>query len=232
MSEKEYGIDRAVGVKRLFSTVFGKDFAANAERSFNHSFGEDVDDITELYKPETGSNTKKPKNYSSTSTRQFQSHLSPDIIKSHTVSFYDDPRDKILSDLDENEDYATAMDCCDKCQLMTGTIEGLRALMSDEGYAHYTCDESKLQSAASSCPFCKLIWIIVAQCKVCGELSILRDGTIRVRGLATGDVAVDGNPFGLGARLDSLKLEIPMNPEMGSNQDSHHHELSLVAFQG
>jgi len=161
MSES-HSIDRVAGVKRFFSTYLGKDFADNAERSLIDSFEEDFADIAEFFGPKTRSNTKKQKSFSSTSTRHFQSRLSPVITKSHTVSFYDDPRDKIPSDLNNNEDLATAMDCCDRCQLMTGTTEGLRALVSDEGYEHYTCDEAKRQSAASGCPFCGLIWRIIA----------------------------------------------------------------------
>lgn len=223
---EDYSIDRVAGVKRFLSTFFGKDFADRAERSMIDLVGED------FAGPETRSNMKKQKTSSSTSTRHFQSRLSPAITKSHTVSFYDDPRDKIPSDLVDNEDWATAMDCCNRCQLMTGTIEGLRALVSDEGYEHYTCDEAKRQSSASGCPFCELIWRIIVQCKLCSERSISRDGIIRVRGITTGDVAVDGNPFRSGARLKDLNLEIPMDPELNSNQDSHHHKLGLVAFQG
>ncbi|KAF4627069.1 hypothetical protein G7Y89_g11087 [Cudoniella acicularis] len=226
-----YDPDRVAGVKRFFSTFLGKNFADEAEQSFNRLLEEDFVSNAEFFGPETRSNTKKQKISSSTSTRHFQSRLSPVITKSYTVSFYDDPRDEILSDLNVNEDRTTAMDCCDRCQLMTGTIEGLQALVSDEGYEHYTCDEAKQQSANGGCPLCSLIWRIIAQCKLCGESSILRDGIIRVHGLTTGDVAGDGNPFRSGARLKSLNLKIPMAPELDSNQDSHNHELGLVAFQ-
>jgi len=106
------------------------------------------------------------------------------------------------------------------------------SLVSDEGYEHYTWDEAKRQSAASHCPFCELILQIIEECKICGESRILRDSIIRVCGLTIGDVEVDGNPFRSGARLESLKLEIPMEPELNSNQESHHHTLGLVAFDG
>jgi hypothetical protein len=231
MSES-YSIGRVAGAKRFLSTFLGKDFTDNAERSLIDSLGEDFTDITEFFGPETRNSTKKQKKSSSASTRHFQSRLSPVITKSHTVSFYDDPRDKIPSDLNYNDGWATAIDCCDRCQFMTGTIEGLRALMSNEGYEHYTCDEAKRQSAASGCPLCKLIWGIIAQCESCSESNISSNGIIRVRGSTTGDVAVDGNPFRSGARLKALKLEIPRDPELNSNQDSHHHELDLIAFQG
>jgi hypothetical protein len=116
MSES-YSIDRVAGAKRFLSTFLGKDFTDNAERSLIHSFGEDFADITEFFGPETRNSTKKQKKSSSASTRHFQSCLSPVITKSHTVSFYDDPRDKVPSDLNYNDDWATAIDCCDRCQL-------------------------------------------------------------------------------------------------------------------
>ncbi|KAI0551728.1 heterokaryon incompatibility protein-domain-containing protein [Xylaria curta] len=46
--------------------------------------------------------------------------------------------------------------CCIKCQEMTGTLEGLRALVGD-GYEHYNYYQIK-QSARMGCQLCQLIW--------------------------------------------------------------------------
>ncbi|KAI1748972.1 heterokaryon incompatibility protein-domain-containing protein [Xylaria castorea] len=46
--------------------------------------------------------------------------------------------------------------CCLKCQGMTGTLEGLRALVGD-GYEHYSYYQIQ-QSADMGCQLCELIW--------------------------------------------------------------------------
>src|ERR1700722_8315483 len=210
-------LDLLADVKRWFSYYFGEDFANRAESAVLKG----------------GSIAKKRERHdSSASIRRFHSHLSPIITRSHIVSFYDDPRDKIPSDLRDREGSAQAEHCCERCQLMTGTVEGLRALMSAEGHEHYTCDEVRQQSAANGCPFCDLVRWIMGQCKTCSQ-SAMGEGIIRVRGLAEGDDAADGIPFRPSRRLEALKVEIPMDPDRNSSHDSHHgHELGLLAYQG
>ncbi len=70
------------------------------------------------------------------------------------------------------------MECCDKCQLMTDTTEGLRALVSDEDYKHYTCDDAQRQSSFTGYPLYRLIRRIVPQCKISSKDSHARDGVI------------------------------------------------------
>lgn len=84
MSADSCSKDVRAGAKWFTSTFLGKDFADDSESS--------------VFK--TSGNTKRRKPSSSTSTPL----LSPIITKHHTVSFYDDPRDKIPSDLSDNED--------------------------------------------------------------------------------------------------------------------------------
>ncbi|RFU31821.1 hypothetical protein B7463_g4527, partial [Scytalidium lignicola] len=47
--------------------------------------------------------------------------------------------------------------CCEKCNSMTGTAEGLAALLSDDGYKHLNWYNIQ-QTAALGCPLCKNIW--------------------------------------------------------------------------
>jgi len=146
------------------------------------------------------------------------------------VSFYDDPRDKIPSDLGDQDDSTGAEHCCDRCQLMTGTVEGLRTLVSAEGDEHYTCNEAGQQLATNGCPFCELIGRVMAQSKTCHK-SARREGVIRVRGVAEEGIAMDGHPFRPGSRLEALRLEIPTDPERNSSHDSHHdHELGVLTL--
>lgn len=206
-------LDRVAGIKRLLNRLFGKDFADRAESSIMDA-------------------KKRKLHEGSTGPRQIHARLSPIITGSHTVSFYNDARDKIPSDLGDQDDSTGAEHCCDRCQLMTGTVEGLHALVSAEGYEHYTCDEARQQSATSGCAFCELIRRVIAQCKDCSE-SAKREGVIRVRGMAEEDGAMDRHPFRQGSRLEALRLEVPMDPERNSGYDSHHdHELGVLAFQG
>ena len=196
--------DRMPEIKRFFSNFFGEDFANRAESVVVKG----------------GSIAKKRKLHdSSTRTKPFHSRLSPIITKSHTVSFYDDPRDKIPLDLIYQEDSVGAEHCCGRCQLMTGTVKGLRALMSAEGKVHYTCDEIKQQSAGSGCPFCEQVRRIIVSCGTCAQ-SAIGEGIIRVRAIAEEDDAADEHPFRPGPRLEALQLEIPLDPERSCGHDS------------
>ncbi|KAL9118761.1 MAG: hypothetical protein Q9187_004690 [Circinaria calcarea] len=47
--------------------------------------------------------------------------------------------------------------CCAKCESMTGTPEGLGALLSDGGYKHFNWYEIQ-ETAAAGCALCRVIW--------------------------------------------------------------------------
>ena len=47
--------------------------------------------------------------------------------------------------------------CCLKCKAMTGTPEGLSALLSDGGYKHFKLVRNP-KTAALGCALCKVIW--------------------------------------------------------------------------
>ena len=47
--------------------------------------------------------------------------------------------------------------CCAKCESMTGTPEGLGALLSDGGYKHFNWYEIQ-ETAAGGCAICRAIW--------------------------------------------------------------------------
>lgn len=209
--------DHLVGVKRWFSRYFGESFANQAESVVTNG----------------GSVAKsRIRHDGSTSTRQSPSRLLPNITESHTESFYDDPRDKIGSDLRRKEYSFEAEHCCNRCQLMTGTVEGLRTLVSPEGYEHYTCGQIRQQSNVSGCPFCELVVRIMDQCALCGQ-SAMKEGVIRVWGIAESGSVADGQPFRPNSRLETLKLDIPMDPKRASGCDSHHHhDLGVLAYQG
>ena len=215
LSDRQRG--HLVRTKQWFSHYFGKDFADEAESAIMKG----------------GSIAKKPIIHdASTSTWSFHSHLSPIVTRSCTKSFYDDPRDKIRSDLRDKEYSFRAEHCCYRCQFMTGTVEGLRALVSPEGYEHYTCDQVRQQSDVSGCPFCELVRGIMSKCATCSQ-SAIEAGVIRVRGVAEDDDVADGHLFRQNPRLEALKLEIPMDPKRTSGHDPHHdHELSVLAYQG
>ena len=132
----------------------------------------------------------------------------------------------------DEDGFTGAEHCCDRCQLMTGTVEGLQALVSPTGYENYTCEQVRQQSDISGCHFCELVRREMAQCSTCAK-SAMEEGIIRLRATAEEDNAVDGNPFRPSPRLAALKLEIPLDPKRASGSDSHHgHELSVVTYQG
>ena len=133
---------------------------------------------------------KRKLHNSCTDTRHFQPRLSPIITRSHIESFYDDPRDKRPSDLSDQEDSVRSEHCCGRCQLMTGTVEGLCTLMSAKGNEHYTCNKVRQQSAASGCPFCELVRRIMVHCETCSQ-SAMGEGIIRVREMTKEDDAAD-----------------------------------------
>jgi hypothetical protein len=54
-----------------------------------------------------------------------------------------------------NEGQRQEGECCSTCKSMTGTLLGLEALVSTEGYIHHTRKEMK--ESAKSCPLCQLI---------------------------------------------------------------------------
>ncbi|KAJ8113101.1 hypothetical protein ONZ43_g5230 [Nemania bipapillata] len=164
----------------------------------------------------TGAKRRKPEG-NCNSSGEFHSRISPVITGSHARSFYHDPRDKIPSDLRDQDGFVGAEHCCDRCQLMTGTLEGLRSLVSPAGYQHFTCDQLRKEADASGCPFCELA---------------MRNGVIRIRSISEEDNAADGHPFRRSPRLRGLKASIPLDPLRNSNGNTlHHHELGVLAFQ-
>jgi hypothetical protein len=51
----------------------------------------------------------------------------------------------------------TDLECCEKCQKMTGTLKGLQALLHEDGYGHSDRQEleiSKAQGCLLVCVFC------------------------------------------------------------------------------
>ncbi|KAK0642882.1 heterokaryon incompatibility protein-domain-containing protein [Cercophora newfieldiana] len=51
---------------------------------------------------------------------------------------------------------AGRFECCDMCKAMTGTPEGLYALLSESGYEHFNWYE--IQNSLSNCALCASIW--------------------------------------------------------------------------
>jgi hypothetical protein len=47
----------------------------------------------------------------------------------------------------------TDLECCEKCQKITGTLEGLQALLYEDGYEHSNRRELEV-SKAQGCPLC------------------------------------------------------------------------------
>jgi hypothetical protein len=47
----------------------------------------------------------------------------------------------------------TDLECCEKCQKITGTLEGLQALLHEDGYEHINRQELEV-SKAQGCPLC------------------------------------------------------------------------------
>ena len=132
----------------------------------------------------------------------------------------------------DEESLTRAEYCCDRCQLVTGTVEGLQDLVSPRGYEYYTCGQVGQQSDITDCLFCELMGRVMAQCMTCSK-SAIEDGTNRLRAIAEEDNAVDGHPFRPTPRLEVLKLEIPIDPKWASSSDLNHgHELNVVAFEG
>ena len=59
--------------------------------------------------------------------------------------------------LEESEDGAQPGRVCDRCLSMTSTVEGLRALISKEGYKHSGKGELEI-SAEGGCPVCTILY--------------------------------------------------------------------------
>ncbi|CAM1508024.1 Fc.00g048720.m01.CDS01 [Cosmosporella sp. VM-42] len=149
------------------------------------------------------------------SVREFHSRISPVIAGTHARSFYHDPRDNIPSDLRDHDGSAGAGHCCDRCQLMTGTVEGLRSLVSPEGHQHFTCNQEDNSSVRDLLPI--------------GH----ENGVIRVWGISEDGNATDEHPFRPGPRLKALKVRVPLDPLRAPGCDlRHNHELGVLAFQG
>jgi hypothetical protein len=206
--------DRIPEIKRWFIRFFGEAFADQAESAVLKG----------------GSITTKRK-LNNSSTRHFYSRLSPIITRNHTVSFYNDPRDIIPSNLGDKEESVGAEYCCDRCQHLTGTVEGLRTLMSAEGNKHYTCNEIRRQPASTYCPFCDLVRRIMVHCTTCAQ-SAMGEGMIRILGIVE-DIATHKHPFQPAPRLEAFKIKIPLEPRESSSYSSHHdHELDLLTYEG
>ena len=54
---------------------------------------------------------------------------------------------------------STSPQCCTKCEIMTGTPEGLAALLGDDGYKHFNWYEIQ-ETAALGCALCTAIWYV------------------------------------------------------------------------
>lgn len=57
--------------------------------------------------------------------------------------------------MEPSEDEQTS--CCTKCLALTGTLDGLSAACSEEGYPYWSSKE-ELSSSAQKCLLCKVVW--------------------------------------------------------------------------
>jgi hypothetical protein len=89
--------------------------------------------------------------------------VNPHVSRTIDLTGDDAPSPRMTIDLtmtdDEEDDRIdqAATQLCDCCFKMTGSIEGLTALTSFEGYKHHSGLDLK-KSAESGCPCCRLLW--------------------------------------------------------------------------
>ena len=85
--------------------------------------------------------------------------------------------------------------CCTKCLALTGTLAGLSAACSEEGYPYWS-SKGELSSSAQQCSLCKVIW----QSRSWRSTTLL--GSLRIHA----DVEV----FNHEEAADSLDIEHPL----------------------
>lgn len=203
------------------------DVISGTHRSLSHLLGKRMADTALSHMTRQGTRPKRRK-----LEGEFHSRISPIITGTHYRSFYDDPRDRMPSELRDQDDSGQAEHCCDRCQHMTGTLEGLSSLVSPEGYQHFTCDQVRKAADINGCPSCELIRRILAKCAICSKAAE-GNGLIKFWGISEDDARNTEHPFRRSPRLAALKAKIPLNPLRAPERDSHHdHELEVLAFQG
>jgi hypothetical protein len=127
------------------------------------------------------------------------------------------------------------LECCDKCQAMTGTFDGLHALIDEEGYEHYNWQEIQ-DSMARGCALCEHICEITESDWDEVEDGLIKGTKIRVYAAKSDAISPGGNrksdhPLE-GIHLESLLVQIPRDPDRVKAEPSLCQTLELVAFEG
>lgn len=96
-------------------------------------------------------------------TRQYQAAVNFPARSSCTTPA-NRPSDRIpanapaMTEKPSNGQSIQADKCCDTCKRMTGTLEGLQALVSPVGYTHLDFENIK-RSGSRGCKLCKMIYL-------------------------------------------------------------------------
>lgn len=123
------------------------------------------------------------------------------------------------------------LECCDKCQAMTGTFDGLHALIGEEGYEHYNWQEIQ-DSVARGCALCGHICEITEGAWDEDDDGLNRGKKIRVYAAESDAISPGGkrqsdHPLE-GMYLESLLVQIPY-VRAGPPP---YQTLKLLAFEG
>lgn len=125
-----------------------------------------------------GTACDEPSRHSKVARTQFDITQSEYAALDCIISLGDDGNDSDNSDLESQEGVegaltrpsrwedmvwpespSTSPQCCAKCEIMTGTPEGLAALLDGDGYKHFNWYEIQ-ETAALGCALCTAIWFI------------------------------------------------------------------------
>lgn len=142
-----------------------------------------------------------------------------------------DTRRRKFADYDD----CSWLECCDKCQEMTGTFDGLYALISEEGYEYYNWQEIQ-DSRARGCALCGYIWEITESDWEDYHDDLNKDTKIRVYAAKSDAISPwrdrkYGHPLE-GIHLESLLVQIPNDPDRVTIEPSLCRTLELLAFEG
>ena len=114
---------------------------------------------------------------------------------------------------------------CRKCEATTGTPEGLRALVSEDGYTHLSLNEIRWM-AAMGCVLCGHIMRIVRRYKYhIGIRSNSEKSRIYAKFINSRPSGADGHPLE-NLQLQKLEIHLPADMTLGEL------ELNVVAFEG
>jgi len=154
------------------------------------------------------------------------------------ISQGDDGNDSDNSSLESQEGVEgnTSPRCCAKCRIMTGTQEGLVALLGDGGYKHFNWYEIQ-ETAAFGCVLCAAIWDVTKPENWAygedGEDGSVTREKIRIFANVTHLSSTSEGGFSRyplnNIQLHSLDVQFPENP---APRILDFARLNLVTFEG